>query len=91
VINSGCEETEGDILSDARVKIFRLGELCDWQQKEMVICYRANRIKFSENSGPVESDRSASEAFKLYFVTSDMDALVTERTQYSSKFRHAQG
>jgi hypothetical protein len=34
----------------------------------------------------VKSVRSASEAFKLYFDTSVMDAIVAETSQYSSKF-----
>lgn len=37
--------------------------------------YRTAKIQFSENSGRIKSVRSASEAFKLYFDASIMDAI----------------
>jgi hypothetical protein len=53
----------------------------DWPTKSL----------FAKNSGSIKSVRNASEAFKLYFAASIMDAIVTETNWYVENFRHTQG
>jgi hypothetical protein len=45
-----------------------------------------NKIQFSENTGLKKSVRSASEAHKLYFDNSVLDALVAKSNWYAKKF-----
>jgi hypothetical protein len=86
-INSEDEGTEEESASaSVGVKRSRLENQCDWQWEKVDESYFPSKIQFSEISGPVQSVRSASEAFKLYFDDSIMGIIVTETNRYAVQF-----
>jgi hypothetical protein len=79
VINSKNEETEA-LVSDARAKRPRLEDLGDWQLENFYNFCCHNNNQLSEIGVSVQSARSASEAFNMYFDDFITGATVTETT-----------
>jgi hypothetical protein len=77
-LNSKNEETEEELVRDARTKRPRLQQQSNMQWENVDDSYCPSKIQFSKNSGPIKSVRSASEAFNLYSDDPIMDTIVTE-------------
>jgi hypothetical protein len=85
VINSEYKQIE-EALGDTREKRPRLEQVY-WQWEKVYDSYCPRRIQFSENSSPVKSVRSASEAFKLYFDNLIMNITDTETNQSAAELK----
>jgi hypothetical protein len=86
VMNSKIKETE-EALGDARAKRPRLEKQSDWQWEKVDDSKCSSKIQFSENSGPIKSVRSESEAFKLYFDDLIMDTTVRCATEFIQTYK----